>query len=86
MSSAPAAPAPQSAQAGFQEAMLILNMALAGIAKLPVIGPAVQGTISADVTMALAFVSIIQTAQAAVKATSGQAIDLTRIPFENPVS
>ena len=81
--SAPASASPASA--GFNEALLIINAALAGIGKLPLLGPTVEGTISADAKMALAFVSIIQTAQNAVKATTGKPIDLTLIPFETKV-
>lgn len=82
--SAPASVTP--AQAGLQETLMIINAALAGIGKLPVLGPVIQGTITVNAAMALAFVSIIQTAQAAVKATTGQAIDLTKIPLETPVA
>ena len=81
--SAPASAAP--APSGFQETLQIINLALAGLAKLPLVGPVVSGVIDSNVSQALAFVSIIQTAQNAVKATTGKPIDLTLIPFETKV-
>jgi len=71
---------------GFEEALVILNAALAGLAKVGPISAIVSGVVTPQVQMALAFVSIIQAAQAAVIATTGQPIDLTKIPLETPVS
>lgn len=74
-----------SATTNIQGFLLILNAALAGLAKVGPISAVVNGIVSPEIAQAVAFLSIIQTAQAAVVASSGQPIDLTRIPLESPV-
>jgi hypothetical protein len=62
---------------GLTGLLQIIGTVLNVLANLPVIGP--------EAELASVFLTILQTAMAAVKQQTGQPIDLTKIPFEPPV-
>ena len=86
MSTAPTTPLPAATPSPKVNAfLLIANAALAELDKIPVTG-VVASEVAAQGAQIVALVQIYQAAAAGVKATTGQGIDLTKIPLESPVA